>query len=221
MILYLHGFASCGDSTKTRLLKDYFGDANICAPDLPVPPDDAIAFIDVLIKEKAIDLLIGSSLGGYYAAYFCEKYGIKTVLINPSTEPYITLEPYIGENHFWCSGKPFIWKKEYLESLKRFKTQKIKAPSAYLLLLQKGDEVLDYTKALEKFRGSMLSLEEGGNHRFENLDVYLKTIEGFYGSVSCAFSADYLNRAEVTLKPRPAINTVPKRLSAILAEASR
>jgi len=184
VILYLHGFASCGDSTKTRLLKNYFGEDDVYAPDLPVSPDDAVAFIDKAIKEKPIDLLIGSSLGGYYGAYFCEKYGIKTVLINPSTEPYITLEPYVGENHFWCSGEPFMWKREYLESLKHFDTEITKDTSAYLLLLQKGDEVLDYTKALEKFRYARLSLQEGGNHRFENLDAYMEMIEGFYRSVN-------------------------------------
>ena len=101
MILYLHGFASCGNSTKTRLLKAYFGDGELYSPDLPPDPAKGFAFIDTVIRENAIELIIGSSLGGFYASYFCEKYGIKAVLINPSTEPYNTLEPYVGTNRYW------------------------------------------------------------------------------------------------------------------------
>lgn len=180
MILYLHGFGSCGNSTKTALLKRYFGDKQVYAPDLPISPIQAIAFVEKIINEKEIDLLVGSSLGGFYASYFCEKYKIKTVLINPSTEPFETLKPYVGMNTYWCSGEPFEWEREYLDELKSYRVEAVKEPSSYLLLLQKGDEILDYSKALEKYEGAALSLEEGGNHRFENLDEYLERIKDFY-----------------------------------------
>ena len=179
MILYLHGFASCGSSTKTRLLKEYFGEEELYAPDLPLNPAKAVAFIDTLIGENEIALMIGSSLGGFYASFFCEKYGIKTVLINPSTEPHRTLAPFVGTNRYWCSGKTFEWKRSYLEELKKYCIGNVKLPSNYLLLLQKGDEVLDYTKAMQKYKGAELSLEEGGNHRFENLYEHLETIKRF------------------------------------------
>ena len=180
MILYLHGFGSCGNSTKTALLKRYFGDKQVYAPDLPISPIQAIAFVEKIINEKEIDLLVGSSLGGFYASYFCEKYKIKTVLINPSTEPFETLKPYVGMNTYWCSGEPFEWERKYLDELKSYRVEAVKEPSSYLLLLQKGDEVLDYSKALEKYEGAALSLEEGGSHRFENLDEYLECIKNFY-----------------------------------------
>ena len=179
MILYLHGFGSCGNSTKTALLKRYFGDKQVYAPDLPISPIQTIAFVEKILNEKEIDLLVGSSLGGFYASYFCEKYKIKTVLINPSTEPFETLKPYVGMNTYWCSGEPFEWKEAYLEELKLYRLDTVKDSSRYLLLLQKGDEVLDYSKALEKYEGATLSLEEGGNHRFENLNEHLKEIEKF------------------------------------------
>jgi predicted esterase YcpF (UPF0227 family) len=179
MILYLHGFASCGDSTKSQLLKSFFKEEGVYSPDLPLKPGDAIAYIDTVLRENAIELIIGSSLGGFYASYFCEKYGIKTVLINPSTEPYITLESYVGTNRYWCSGKTFEWNRSYLKELKKYCIGSVKIPSNYLLLLQKGDEVLDYTKALHNYEGASLSLEEGGNHRFENLHDHLDMIRRF------------------------------------------
>ncbi len=179
MILYLHGFASCGDSNKTKLLKAYFGEDNVVAPDLPVDPVEAISFIRQQIFAHDIDLLIGSSLGGFYATYFTELFGIKTVLINPSTQPFISLAPYVGTNHFWCSGEPFVFTREHLNSLFEFAVGKLKNPKRYLVLLQTGDEVLDYTKAEEKYAGANFFVEEGGNHRFENLDTYIETIKKF------------------------------------------
>ena len=179
MILYLHGFASCGDSNKTKLLKAYFGEDNVVAPDLPVDPVEAISFIRQQIFAHDIDLLIGSSLGGFYATYFTELYGIKSVLINPSTQPFITLAPYVGTNHYWCSGEPFAFTRENLHALFEFAVGQLKEPQSYLLLLQTGDEVLDYTKAQEKYGGASIMIEKGGNHRFENLDDYVETIKTF------------------------------------------
>ena len=179
MILYLHGFASCGNSTKTQLLKDYFGEKEVLSPDLPVDPVEAIRFIKKYIIEHDVDLLIGSSLGGFYASYFCELLGIKTVLINPSTQPFITLAPYIGTNHSWCSGEAFEFSREHLTSLFEFAIGTPKNSKLYLLLLQTGDELLDYAKAQDKYEGATLCIEEGGNHRFENLIEYLVQIKGF------------------------------------------
>ena len=179
MILYLHGFASCGNSTKTQLLKDYFGAKEVLSPDLPIDPVEAIRFIKKYIIEHDVDLLIGSSLGGFYASYFCELLEVKTVLINPSTQPFITLAPYVGTNHSWCSGEAFEFTKEHLMSLFEYATAKPVNPKRYLLLLQTGDELLDYVKAQDKYEGATLCIEEGGNHRFENLNDYLEEIRGF------------------------------------------
>jgi len=179
MILYLHGFASCGDSTKTKVLKEFFGDDEVLSPDLPVNPTEAISLARKLIIEKDIDLIIGSSLGGYYASYLAETMGLKAVLINPSTQPFLTLASFIGTNHYWCSGEAFEFTKDDLNALFEIAITKPSQPSQYLVLLQTGDELLDYTKAQDKYSGAKIIVQEGGNHRFENLDTYLEEIKRF------------------------------------------
>jgi predicted esterase YcpF (UPF0227 family) len=181
VILYLHGFGSCGNSTKTKLLKEYFGEKEVLSPDLPINPVDAIHFIKKYIIEHDIDLLIGSSLGGFYASYFVELLEMRAVLINPSTQPFITLAPYVGTNDYWCKDETFEFTREQLKSLFEFSIGVPKQPTNYLVLLQKGDELLDYTKAQDKYEGATLSVQEGGNHRFENLINYLVQIKGFRG----------------------------------------
>ncbi|MGB5506529.1 MAG: YqiA/YcfP family alpha/beta fold hydrolase [Sulfurovum sp.] len=176
-ILYLHGFSSCGEGNKSILLKAYFGAVSVIAPDLPPSPIDAIDTIEEILESTHIDILIGSSLGGYYATYLAEKYHMKAILLNPSTEPWETLASYTGWQKRFCDEEIFEFKPVYLEQLKMLQT----APEQgkYLLLLQSGDEVLDYTKAQSLYNKHKIIVEYGGNHRFENLDEYLSMIEKF------------------------------------------
>ena len=178
MILYIHGFASCGNSNKTKLLTQHFD--KFLAPDIPVDPDEAIFFIQKLILDNNVTMLIGSSLGGFYAAYFAHKFQIKTILLNPSTQPFITLAPYVGTNKFFCSDESFEWTKEHITKLMPYAISKDSIQAPVLVLLQKGDEVLDYQKAASLYENYKLIIQENGNHRFENLDEYLQEIREFY-----------------------------------------
>jgi predicted esterase YcpF (UPF0227 family) len=176
MIVYIHGFASCANSNKTKTLKNYFGD--IVSINLPPSPLKAVKELERFVKADTV--FIGSSLGGYYAIYLAEKYGLKSILINPSLKPYKTLKKYVGIQYRYCDNKPFNWKKEYLKELKKLKTKPKRGK--YLVLLQSKDEILNYKKALKKFKNrpnAKVVVEYGGNHRFENLEEYLCMIEKF------------------------------------------
>ncbi len=176
MIIYIHGFASCADSNKVKILKEYFKDVK--AIDLPPSPLETIKILSDFAKPS--NILIGSSLGGYYAMYLAEKFGLKAVLINPSLKPYKTLKKYIGTQYRYCDNQPFEWKKEYLKELKKLKTKPKRGN--YLVLLQSNDEILNYKKTLKTFKkrpNAKVVVEYGGNHRFENLSSYLCMIKNF------------------------------------------
>lgn len=176
-ILYLHGFASCAEGNKSSALKAYFNIESVVSPDLPVCPIDAMNVLEEILKSLEFDLLVGSSLGGFYATCLSEKYAIKTVLLNPSTRPWETLAPYVGWQKRFCDEEVFEFKSVYLEQLKMLKVSPEKG--RYLLLLQSGDEVLDYTKAQSLYSAHRVVVEYGGNHRFENIEDYLCMIENF------------------------------------------
>ncbi|HFU77618.1 MAG TPA: hypothetical protein ENK90_01500 [Epsilonproteobacteria bacterium] len=176
-ILYLHGFSSCGEGNKSTELKRYFSDEMILSPNLPFSPLEAIAAIEIFLKDEKIDLIIGSSLGGFYATYIAEKYQCKAILLNPSTHPWETLSSYVGWQKRFCDNKEFEFKAEYLEAFKLL--QKTPSLGEYLVLLQSEDEVLDYTKAQSLYNKHKIVVEYGGNHRFENIDEYMSMIEKF------------------------------------------
>ena len=150
MILYIHGFASSSHSNKVRLLEERFDD--VVAFDLSVAPKRAIKKLEAFIEEqheKTNITLVGSSLGGFYAIYLSQKYDLKAVLINPSINPDITLEQYKDQkvqNH--SKNEVFIFRAHYLNQLRELKITTVDS-SNFLLLLQTGDETLDYKEALE------------------------------------------------------------------------
>lgn len=178
-ILYLHGFASCGESNKTRELKAYFGEKNLLAPDLPPAPIDAIKMVEDLISTEKVSMLIGSSLGGFYATYIAEKHSMKAVLINPSIRPFDTLASYVGWQQRYCDNERFEFKALYLEQFRQLMSHSVERGD-YLVLLQSEDEVLDYKEAMKQFASQRVVVEYGGNHRFENISDYLCMIRGHW-----------------------------------------
>jgi predicted esterase YcpF (UPF0227 family) len=177
-LLYIHGFGSCGTGNKSTALRNYFGDEVLIAPDLPYNPDEAVALLEDTIRSSGVSLLVGSSLGGFYATFLAERFGLQAVLINPSVHPYETLASYVGINRRFCDDAPFEWKSEYLDTLRRLVVAPRKGD--YLVLLQSGDEVLDYRIARRYYEKHRVVVEYGGNHRFENIEDYLCMIARFW-----------------------------------------
>jgi len=58
--------------------------------------------------------------------------------------------------------------------------QKLNSPENFWVLLQTGDETLDYRQALQKYQGAKLTVEEGGDHSFHILNDSCQIFLGFY-----------------------------------------
>jgi hypothetical protein len=179
MLLYIHGFASSANSFKTELLNSYFKDVNSIT--LSYEPKIAISQLEKFISQhqnKKITL-IGTSLGAFYALYLSNKYQLDAVLINPATEPWNTLKRYENQEVLnYSSGKSFYFTSAYLHQLKSYQVQNIDE-TKLLLLLQTGDTLLDYTKALKLLANTQTVITDGGSHRFENFENYFETITDF------------------------------------------
>ena len=184
MIIYIHGFASSGFGSKAKLFKESFAE-DILLPSLSYIPSLALntleQIIELLLKRNEKVYLIGSSLGGFYCVYLANKYRLKAVLINPAIYPSKTLEK-IGMQTNYYDNSIFEVKKEHLEFLKSMEIKSIHNKKDFLVLLQKEDEVLDYKEAKLFLKGSSFYIEEGGNHSFENIQKYFKTINDFLKS---------------------------------------
>ncbi|WP_299548790.1 YqiA/YcfP family alpha/beta fold hydrolase [uncultured Helicobacter sp.] len=166
-LLYLHGFRSVGLCYKGRELVSFAPSS--LTPNLSYVPSLAIAYAESIIQKYGAQnlCLIGSSLGGYYATYLANKYSIKAVLVNPVINAYATLLPAIGRIVVPYSGESFFWDLSLVKSLRQYEVKSLQS-ELYCVLLQKGDKVLDYRIAKERFKDCQCVIEEGGSHRFEN-----------------------------------------------------
>ncbi len=182
-ILYLHGFCSSPASWKARLLGDFLaarglGDRFAC-PVLPPVPLAAIASAEAALSGGAGETtLVGSSLGGYYAAWLAEKHDLRAVLVNPAVMAPELLAGLVGRHSNFHTGECFDFADEHVTQLRLLETPQVTA-ARYLLLVETGDEVLDYRQALARYAGSRQIVIEGGDHGFLSFPRLLPQILEF------------------------------------------
>ncbi|WP_313951666.1 YqiA/YcfP family alpha/beta fold hydrolase [Accumulibacter sp.] len=184
-IVYLHGFCSSPASWKARLLGERLaaagrGDRFVC-PELSPFPFDAMASAEALLADAdGQTTLVGSSLGGYYATWLAEKHALRAVLINPAVMAPALLEGLLGSHTNFHSGERFAFGSEHVEQLRALVAPRV-TPARYLLLVEAGDEVLDYRQAVARYAGSRQIVLEGGDHSFTRFADFVPQIIEFCG----------------------------------------
>jgi len=176
LILFIHGFGSCGWGSKSLALRRHFGIGQVIAPDLPFHPREAITALERLIGRYPVEALVGSSLGGFYATWLNRHADLPGVLINPVVHPHDKLAAHLGAHRRWCDDMAFAIGPDWLDALKALQRTELAAPERYLVLLQSADEVLDYREAARFYRDKDLEIIAGGSHRFEGFDTHLPQI---------------------------------------------
>ena len=181
MIIYIHGFGGSGEGSKAKAFREYFkGEKEgFIAPSLSYVPELAIKTLQELIESYPQEVkLIGSSLGGFYTIYLSQKYKLKAVLINPSIYPYKTLKMSLGKAPNFYDESSFEWSESHLLMLESYEV-KVVEQSRFMLMSQKGDELLNYKEAVERFPDAKLLIEEGGSHGFDGIEKHFKTVKEF------------------------------------------
>jgi len=188
-ILYIHGFNSSPQSQKAVITKNYitanFPEVKFHCPQIASTPQKAVEQLEAYFESAPQEkwCLIGSSLGGYFSTYLSEKYAVKAVLVNPAIKPYELLEDYFGKQVNPYTKEAYTVENSYLDDLLALKQQKI-VKNNYLVMVQTGDEVLDYKQAVEKFQQSRLIVQPGGDHSFIDYENMLPEITDFLQLVS-------------------------------------
>lgn len=187
MIIYCHGFGSSGQATKARILREQLRDKKVVAPDLPLEPFKAI---EILIRnsqpqteEKPKILLVGSSLGGFYALHLHQEYGFPAILLNPTVDPIGDTDP--RDRNIIDSDEPELvaWCNEYTEQIKKlYHPAKSINPENLFIFLNQDDELLDYGKALKYFSATdcQVTVFKSGGHRFMNFLELIPTVRTIY-----------------------------------------
>lgn len=185
LVIYIHGFLSSPLSAKAqevrRFLQQNALDIEVITPDLSNYPLEAYQQLQQLIDEQPARKigLIGSSLGGFMATTLAERNGLRAVLVNPAVHPYKLMAGFLGEHVNPYTHVPFLLEECHVEELRELEVQSFSQPDNIQVLLQTGDETLDYRQAVSYYQGCSQLVEEGGDHSFQHFDQHLTAVLEF------------------------------------------
>jgi uncharacterized protein len=183
-LIYLHGFCSSPASWKSRLLAEALAQRGlaghfVCPPLSPVPDEAVVSVAQLIAAAEGPVTLIGSSLGGHYANHLAEKFGLPAIVINPATVDRLDLTRFIGDHHNFHTGEQFTFTTAHAAQLKALVSTP--TPARYWLLLECGDEVLDYRQAADFYAGCRQTVLPGGDHSFTRFPEFIPQIIEFAG----------------------------------------
>jgi len=187
MILYLHGFRSSPSSFKAQAAAEYMdrhglGGRFFC-PQLPESPFQSVSLAAQFMEgyDPSRILLIGSSLGGYYARFLAERTGCRAVLLNPVIDPWQVKACMGNPSQEQELAKWEMDREKYAEELKSFLVRKITRPERYFLIAATGDELLDYKQMSAHYENARQIIIEGSDHSLSEFPDYLDEILAFSG----------------------------------------
>ena len=185
-LLYLHGFRSSPQSFKARRLhawlQEHRPEVHWWCPQLPPSPRAAMTLVDAGIAAwpAQSSVVLGSSLGGFYATTVAERHGWPAVLLNPAIDPARDLAAYIGEQTaFHDPAERFFFRAEFVAELRALTAGPITRPERYFAVIAKGDEVLDWREMRARYPGAAIRLLETSDHALSDFDAHLPALLKF------------------------------------------
>ena len=180
-IIYLHGLDADPNANKAVITANHAKALGIdtLRPDLNCPPDDVVAKILALLQDNPNAVLVGSSLGGYFATLLSDMTGTPAVLLNPSIRPDLSFTRFLTDNF---NGQTLTddtviytttggWHIRYGD-LAWFEKHRLTVKNAdkIKVLLKMGDELLDAhaTQAFFESCGADIVAQDGGDHRMSD-----------------------------------------------------
>lgn len=172
-VIYLHGFGSVGESPKTEQLREGLPGVTVIAPDLPVTPAEVVSLIDNVVRSVRDFpvVFVGTSLGGFWANYFAQRYDAPCIIVNPAVQPSVSLAERVGKVFKnYGTGEDVVVTEEdisgfgFLEAYLRSNTN----GALINLFVAKDDDVVNAAAVLKsvEFAAAKFVFPDGG-HRFE------------------------------------------------------
>ena len=96
-VLFIHGLASSGAYKTASTLRTLLRPCEVISPDVPIEPEAALSLLKGICAEERPDLIVGLSLGGFWAL---QLRGFRKIVINPDLHPSRLLRSKIGEMEY-------------------------------------------------------------------------------------------------------------------------
>ncbi len=155
-ILYVHGLGSSSQSSTAQQLKTHLPSVlddsfELFSPDIPELPSIAIPFIESFVHNNSIDLVIGSSLGGFKVLNSKFSTHVNVLVINPVID--------FNATQIETSQSLVELYNEGITIFEKYKANHLIHPQSKkkVVFIGLSDEVLDSNKQLEALNAYYLS----------------------------------------------------------------
>ena len=201
-VLYLHGFRSGPLSAKAQWLAKWLGEhhpqVHWRCPQLPVSARMSAELIQHTLQDWPAQstVVIGSSLGGFYATWAAAMHGCAAVVLNPAVHPSRDLAAYIGTHTAWHDDSQRV--EVTADHLREFyplyvgdglrlcpdiDSAPLADPARILAMVATGDEVLDWQEMLARYPSAQTYVIPGSDHGISDFAQHIGVLSAFlFGS---------------------------------------
>lgn len=179
-VIYIHGFQGSSSSPKVSSMRSHFEPkgVKVFAPSYATKQahkshDHLVSEIASILKQHPHAVLVGCSLGGFWAQTMSNYFHLPSVLLNPAMRPWEQLDKYIGVEPGFT--------KQHAAEFKNFQFKNARPQTVHeprIVLTEKDDDVVDPVQTMKDFEGhAKTKMLPGGSHRFDAHDEMIKAVE--------------------------------------------
>lgn|GEM_PF-805883 len=163
-ILNIHGYGGTAHNTAYNILNK-FCPGQIVSPQFDYDkysPNNIVSILERLIEAENISVIVGTSLGGFFACCMNRKHEMPIILVNPCLLPFITLRQISNTYNFARYGKQlFELFGQHMGELDR----------RYIsTIVGKSDEIINHETTTKYFIRNKRWYKVNGGHHLERTD---------------------------------------------------
>lgn len=178
-ILYLHGYDSSSMGEKAQRLRKLYADNRLLIPDLPSDPLACMTLCEDTLRTASNDtIIIGASLGGFYAYYLAAKFRKDCLLINPVFQPAVEAKKMLDAETDPQKKKVILHAANmYLSYMSNLNN--LRHPVNCFVALGKQDTVIDPEASALYFTDALVKTYDDDHYMLKTFETVLAEFEAY------------------------------------------
>lgn len=178
-ILYLHGYDSSSQGEKPNLLRKLCPENRLLIPDLPLDPLECMNLSEDTLRTASNDtIIIGASLGGFFAYYLAAKFKKDCLLINPVFQPAMEAKKML-ETEQNPEKKRVILNAANMYLTYSSNLNSMTPPLNCYVALGKDDETIDPLASSAHFSHATVKVYDDDHYMLNSFEQVIKDFEDF------------------------------------------
>jgi len=178
-ILYLHGYDSSSQGEKPQMLRALYPENRLLIPDLPLDPLACMTLSEDTLKTASNDtIIVGASLGGFYAYYLAAKYRKDCLLINPVFQPAMEAKKLL-EQETNLEKKKVILNAANMYLSFTSNLNSLKPPTNCFVALGAKDDVINPEASALHFADAFVKNYDDDHYMFKSFKGIMQEFEGY------------------------------------------